>query len=268
MLISAAGLLAILAYLAATGLLAGLRLWRNADDAPRQRAGHALLGLAVLGHGLALLNSSFTATGLNVSLINAASLVACCISALLLLLLLWRPLASLAVVIMPLAALALGLDLALPTAEVLRQSVPPGLGIHIALAIIAYSLFAIAAVQALLLAVAERQLRQHHPIMHFLPPLPVMETVMFQLTLLAFGLLTLSLGLGALYIEDIHGQHLAHKIVFSLLAWTVFAVLVVGRWRYGWRGRHGVKYVAAGWALLALAYFGTKVVLELLLHRA
>lgn len=215
-----------------------------------------------------LQHSSFTANGLNVSVINAASLVAFCISALLLLLLLVRPLASLAVVIMPLAALALGLDLAVPTTQILNQAVPPGLGIHIALALIAYSLFAIATVQALLLAFAERQLRQHHPVMHFLPPLPTMETVMFQLTLLAFVLLTLSLALGALYIENIRGQHLAHKIVFSVLAWSVFAVLVLGRWRYGWRGRHGVKYVTVGFGLLALAYFGTKVVLELILHRS
>ena len=103
--------------------------------------------------------------------------------------------------------------------------------------------------------------------MNFLPPLPTMEAVMFQLTLIAFVLLTLSLVLGALSIENIRAQHLAHKIVFSVLAWAVFATLVVGRWRYGWRGRHGVKYVCAGLVLLALAYFGTKIVLELVLHR-
>lgn len=267
MLISAVGVLALTAYLTASVLLASARLWPTLGEVVRQRSGAALLGLAVVGHGLLLQHSSFTADGLNVSVINAASLVAFCISALLLVLLLFRPLASLAVVIMPLAALALGLDLAVPTTQILKQSVPPGLGIHIALALIAYSLFAIATVQALLLAFAERKLRQHHPVMHFLPPLPTMETVMFQLTLLAFVLLTLSLALGALYIEDIRGQHLAHKIVFSVLAWSVFAVLVVGRWRYGWRGRHGVKYVTVGFALLALAYFGTKVVLELILHR-
>lgn len=267
MLISTAGILALTAYLAGAALLAGTRVLPSLGETARLRWGTGLLGCAVAGHGLLLQHSSFIGGGLNVSVINAASLVACCVSVLMFLLLLIRPLASLAVVIMPLAALALGMDLAVPRTQILSQSLPLGLGVHIALALIAYSLFSIATVQALLLAFAERKLRQRHPIMHFLPPLPTMETVMFQLTLLAFVLLTLSLALGALYIEDIRGQHLAHKIVFSMLAWSVFAVLVVGRWRYGWRGRHGVKYVTVGFVLLALAYFGTKVVLELILQR-
>ena len=90
---------------------------------------------------------------------------------------------------------------------------------------------------------------------------------MFQLTAFAFGLLTASLIFGALFVQNIRSQHLSHKIVFSGLAWLVFATLVHGRWRWNWRGRHGVKYVVSGSILLALAFFGTKVVLELILRR-
>ncbi len=267
MLIYAAGVLAIIGYLGASALLAAPRPPDRPDAPVRRRLWSAVLFMALLAHSAVLAQLTFTPQGWNVSVFNAASLVAWCIALLLSLLLRRQPLASLAVVILPLAALALAVDLSVPSTYLVTETLAPGLRIHIALALIAYSLFAIAAVQAVFLAVAERQLRQHHPIMNFLPPLPTMEAVMFQLTLIAFVLLTLSLVLGALSIENIRAQHLAHKIVFSMLAWAVFATLVVGRWRYGWRGRHGVKYVCAGLVLLALAYFGTKIVLELVLHR-
>jgi ABC-type uncharacterized transport system permease subunit len=251
------GLVAIVAYLVAAYAFA------------RQYRGIALVSTAIacVAHAVFLYPHTMTHRGVNIGIVNAASIVAWCIGLTLLVLNLRRALASLAVVILPLAALALSLDMAFPKTHVLTQHLPFGMQMHIALALIAYSLFAIAAIQALLLAFATRQLRQHHPVLNFLPPLPSMEDVMFQLTALAFGLLTASLLLGSAYIEDIRGQHLAHKIVFSLLAWFVFATLVFGRWRWGWRGRRGVKFVIAGFALLALAFFGTKFVLELILHR-
>jgi ABC-type uncharacterized transport system permease subunit len=231
-----------------------------------------LAGAASVLHGGLLLLHAVALQGLSIGLFNAASIVAWCVGAVVLVLNLRRPLGSLAAVVLPLAALALGLDLVLPSTRVLPQQLPLGMQLHIALAIIAYSLFAIAAIQALLLAFATRQLRQHHPVLNFFPPLPTMESVMFQLTALAFALLTASLLMGSVYIEDIRGQqrkrqHLAHKIVFSALAWLVFAVLVLGRWRWNWRGRRGIKFVVTGFVLLALAFFGTKFVLELVLHR-
>ena len=252
MLMNALGALAILGYLAAAIVLIWPALAAHGHPAAHLRLAKTLLAGALAAHGVVLAHLNFTPQGFNASVVSAGSLVAGCSAGTLLVLWLRRPLESLAVVILPLAAFALGLDLVLPTTLVLAESLPPGLRIHIALAVAAYSLFAIAALQAIFI----------------LPPLPTMENVMFQLTLLAFVLLTLSLLLGALFIENIRAQHLAHKIVFSVLAWGVFATLVVGRWRYGWRGRHGVKFVSAGFVLLALAYFGTKVVLELILHRS
>jgi len=143
----------------------------------------------------------------------------------------------------------------------------PGIAMHVALSLVAYSLFAIATLQAAYLAFAERRLKQHAPVMEFLPPLPVMERLMFQLTAVAFVLLSIGLALGSAYIEDIRAQHLAHKISFSALAWTTFAVLLVGRHWRGWRGRRAVKYVITGFVLLAVGFFGSKVALELILQR-
>ncbi len=61
------------------------------------------------------------------------------------------------------------------------------------------------------------------------------------------------------------GQRLVHKTILSCLAWTVFAVLLFGRWQFGWRGRKAVHWTLGGFAILVLAYFGTKVVIEVLL---
>ena len=251
------GALALVAYFAAAVSFA----------TARRSLGLVATLAALLGHAVFLWPLIATAHGVNFGIVNAASIVGWCIASIVLALNWQRPLESLAAVILPITGLALGLDLWLPSPSLAEHHLPLGMYLHIALAIIAYSLFAIAATQALLLMFATRQLRHHHPVMTFLPPLPTMEAVMFQLTAFAFGLLCASLVLGFAFVEDIRAQHLAHKIVFSALAWLVFATLVFGRWRWNWRGRQGVKYVLSGFALLALAFFGTKFVLELILHR-
>ncbi|HSB96504.1 MAG TPA: cytochrome c biogenesis protein CcsA, partial [Spongiibacteraceae bacterium] len=58
-----------------------------------------------------------------------------------------------------------------------------------------------------------------------------------------------------------------HKTVFSLISWLIFAILLWGHHRLGWRGHTAVRWTLAGFSLLVLAYFGSKFVLELMLHR-
>lgn len=227
----------------------------------------ALLVAAAAAHGAVLYLTVFAGGGIDLGIFNTASLAGWCIGAALLLIIAWRPIDSLAVVIFPTIAVMVGVALMFPTSHLLPPGTALGIELHIVLSIIAYALFAIAAVQAIYLGIADYKLRHHRPSMDFLPPLPTMESVLFQLTGIAFVLLTVSLILGSMYIADIHAQHLAHKIVFSLLAWGVFATLIFGRWRFGWRGRRAIKFVIFGFTLLVLGFFGTKVVLELILHR-
>lgn len=227
----------------------------------------ALLLVAATAHGFVLYGTVLGGNGIDLGIFNAASFAGWCIGASLLCILLWRPIGSLAVVIFPIVALMLGLAMLFPTSRMLPPGTALGIQLHIVLSIIAYGLFAIAAVQAIYLGVAEYKLRHHRPSLDFMPPLPTMEQVLFQLTGYAFILLTISLLLGAMYIADIRAQHLAHKIVFSTLAWAVFATLIIGRWRLGWRGRRAIKFVIIGFMLLGLGFFGTKIVLELILNR-
>ena len=94
-----------------------------------------------------------------------------------------------------------------------------------------------------------------------------METLLFQLIALGFVLLTLALTSGFVYLENLFAQHLVHKTVLSIIAWVVFAVLLWGRYRHGWRGRKALRWTLGGFLILMLAYLGSKAVLELVLHR-
>ena len=94
-----------------------------------------------------------------------------------------------------------------------------------------------------------------------------MEQLLFQLSGLGFVLLTMALVSGALFIENLTAQHLIHKTVLSVCAWVVFGLLLWGRWQFGWRGRTAVRLTFAGSVVLLLAYFGSKLVLELILQR-
>jgi ABC-type uncharacterized transport system permease subunit len=87
--------------------------------------------------------------------------------------------------------------------------------------------------------------------------------------MLATGIvfLTVSLTSGFIFIENLFAQHLVHKTVLSILAWIIFTGLLIGRSRYGWRGQTAIQWTLIGFILLLLAYFGSKLVLELILHR-
>ena len=94
-----------------------------------------------------------------------------------------------------------------------------------------------------------------------------MESLLFQMIAIGFAMLSLALLSGVLFLEDIFAQHLVHKTVLSLTAWLVFSVLLWGRFQFGWRGRTAIRWTLSGFAVLLLAYFGSKFVLELVLMR-
>ncbi|MGR9089938.1 MAG: cytochrome C assembly family protein [Gammaproteobacteria bacterium] len=264
---SSTALAAIVLYLAAS-LRIALPSARRATASPHKRTqAIVLLIVAALTHALVLYATVGAAGGFDLGIFNAASVAGWVIGTAVLAIMFWRPVDSLALVIFPAVAVMLGLAVWFPHSRIMPAATPFGLKLHIVLSIIAYALFAIAAVQAIYLGVADYKLRNHKPILDFLPPLPTMEVTLFQLTGVAFAALTVSLALGVPYVGDVQAQHLVHKIVFSLLAWGIFAWLLVGRWRFGWRGPRAIKFVIAGFVLLALGFFGTKVVLELILHR-
>ena len=140
---------------------------------------------------------------------------------------------------------------------------------HILLSMAAAALLFAAAVTALLLVFLESRLRMRRlaDLPSVLPPLDALEKVMFRLIAAGFGFLTLALLTGFVFVTNLFTQNLVQKTVLSLIAWLVFGVLLVGRLRFGWRGRSAVRWTFCGFGILALAYFGVKFVLEYLFGR-
>ena len=94
-----------------------------------------------------------------------------------------------------------------------------------------------------------------------------MEQVLFMTIHAGVVLLTLSVFSGLLFVENVFAQHLVHKTVLSIVALFVLGVLLIGRWLMGWRGRKAIHWTLAGYGILVLAYFGSRVILEILLDR-
>ena len=157
------------------------------------------------------------------------------------------------------------------TGHTYAEATPPGweLTAHILLSMGAAALLFAAAVTALLLVFLDRRLRTRRiaRLPSVLPPLDALERVMFRLIGAGFVLLTLSLFTGFVFVTNLFTQHLIHKTVLSLIAWTIFGVLLIGRIRFGWRGRSALGWTLSGFGVLALAYFGAKFVLENVLGR-
>ena len=81
------------------------------------------------------------------------------------------------------------------------------------------------------------------------PPLQVLERLMFEFIWAAFILLTITIATGFYFIEDMFAQHLVHKTFFTIASWFVFAGLLLGRHIAGWRGQLAVKLTLSGFFL-------------------
>jgi ABC-type uncharacterized transport system permease subunit len=173
---------------------------------------------------------------------------------------------------LPLAAICVLLPALFPGQHELANAGSPVFRAHFLMAMLAYSLFTLAALHAILMAVAEQRLHRGRltPLFSGLPPLLTMEALLFRLIHIAFGLLTLTLGSGILFSETLFGKAMPfnHKTVFAIISWLIFATLLGGRHFRGWRGRTALRWTLAGFAALLLAYVGSRFVLEVILGRA
>ena len=258
---------AVFLYLLTTMVLA-MRLGGCGSSLCANRKIIFLPGLAaVLLHALVLYPELVTGEGFNLGFFNAASLTALLTVILLLLVSIRQPIESLGIPILPVTAATLGLAAMYPSQHPIT-STSWQLDVHILFSVLAYSMFVLAAVQAVLLAIQDNHLRNRQPggFIRALPPLQVMEKMLFQMIGTGFVLLTIALLTGIFFLEDIFAQHLVHKTILSIAGWIIFGVLLWGRWRFGWRGRTAIRWTLSGFALLALAYFGSKLVLELILN--
>ena len=259
----------LICYLVAAWLLASLRYGRTEPATTREAAPALATGSAgLLLHGALLAALIRTEAGPELSIANVFSLVGFGL-ALAGIVAATRPgLRGLGAFLLPVGALG---ALASGAGDFARSL--EGLGwemkAHITISVIAYTLLSVGALIALLVYVHDRALRRRSAAgwLSVLPPLVRTEQVLFSTIHAGVILLTLSVFSGLIFVDNVFAQHLVHKTVLSIIALVVFGVLLLGRWRLGWRGRKAIHWTLAGYGLLVLAYFGSRFVLEVLLQR-
>jgi len=259
----------ILLHLAAAALYAASAwaLWPGSSA--RETLQRVLPPVAIAVHALGIGIGVATPQGLDLSLPHALSLVA-----LFTVLVAWATgalatLPGVGAVVLPVAAAAALLPGVVESPHRFPYAGEMLATAHIAVALLAYGFFIVAAAQALVMTGLEKRLHRGLAEDTAAPPLLTLERALFRLIAIGFALLSLTLLSGILFTEQLFGRafQFTHKNVFAVASWLVFGALVVGRWRYGWRGRKALRWILAGTALLILGYLGSKFVLEVILKR-
>lgn len=225
--------------------------------------------VALSSHALLVWKIGFTGPGLDLGFFKIAALIFLVINVACITTLARRPLQNLLVALFPLSALSVLVSAFAPDTAPLIKHLSSGMILHISSSILAYAVLTLAAIQAAVLALQDNQLKQRHTrgIIQILPPLQVMESMLFELLWIGVALLTIAIVSGVVFIEDIFAQSLVHKTVLTLVAWLMFATLLWGHYKLGWRSKTAVRFTLVGFGLLMVGFFGSKFVLELILHR-
>ncbi|WP_025602217.1 cytochrome C assembly family protein [Burkholderia sp. WSM2230] len=250
-------------------------------------SGRALLFVALLAHGVLLHTTIFPQNAMVFGFAFALSAMFWLGAGIYWIESFFFPLDGLRLLVLPLACVASLLPLAFNGVRVLPYSAAPMFKLHFLIANIAYGLFAIAALHAVLMLLVERRLHamrggigERHVAaagngwlsswLDTLPPLLTLEKLLFRLIGAGFVLLTLTLVSGILFSEQLvdRALNLDHKTVFAILSWVMFGALLTARKISGWRGRAALRWVLASFVALLLAYVGSRFVFEVLLHRA
>lgn len=179
-------------------------------------------------------------------------------------------------VVLPIAAAVSVLPVFFPGSDFIAERPQPLFLPHLLVGTLAYGVLMLAAVHAGLMAAAERALhRAGDPVtpvgrwIERLPPLLVLERILFRFIAVGFVLLTLTAASGVLFSEQVFGRPMSldHKTIFTLVSWALFGVLLIGRKFRGWRGRTALRFTLAGFTVLLLGYVGSRFVLEVILQR-
>lgn len=226
-----------------------------------------LSSIALLSHALWLYQNIFLIDGQNLPILNVLSLVSFLMATL-----------SLSVskklntgVLLP---IVYGFNIInfiaiiyLPSHYITHLEHNPQVGSHIIFALLAYAIMAIASLFALMLAYVDHRLKKHkQPISAIpLPPLMTLEKSLFQFILMGFILLSCTLVTGFIFLDDMFAQEKAHKAILSIVAWLIYATLLWGHYKKGWRGRFVIYITIVASSLLTLAYFGSRFVREVIL---
>ncbi len=230
---------------------------------PSKSRTFAIGAAAVVLHGLTVALVLIVPGGVDLSLFSIASLTLFVLALGVLVASIRQPIENLFALVFPLAAICVGLSLIPLSAPTPRSAFGPGMLTHALASILAYFVLMVAACQSLALFMQESALRGNAPMrfIRVLPPLQTLETLLFQILWIGLVLLTFSIGSGFAFVEDMFAPHIASHTILAIASWVTFAILLLGRYAFGWRGKTAIRWTLAGFVFLALAYFVLEVVL-------
>ena len=229
-----------------------------------------ILSLGLLLHAGVLYNDMLTPIGVNYNVFNIMSFTSSLMLLLSILFSTYRPVLPLALIGIPVAATGLILGFVFSKHDLFIAQNSFGLDIHIILSLSSYAVLLMATIHAVLLWFQDRELKnkqKRRVWVNLLPSFQVMESLLFDMLIAGFALLTLALGFGFFTIDNFFGQHLAHKTAFSIISWFIYGSLLIGHYKFGWRGQKAIRFTITGFFLLAVGFIGSKFVLEMILSR-
>ena len=259
-------------------LVMAVHFWRSRWSGSAPDAGismrtweRSLIALAILLQGCALFFAIFDQGGMRFSFALALTSMCWLAAAAYWLENLRIRLEALQPLILGIAGISSGFPILFEKTHLLTHASNLGFRMHFIAAMLAYSLFALSALHAAFLNFAEKQLHRRHVSrgLNALPPILALEDLLFRMITAGFSLLTIALGSGIFFSDAIYGKPLSfdHKTLFALVSWAIFAALLFGRWRFGWRGKKAQRWLLTGFFALILAYIGSRFILETILQR-
>ncbi len=261
--------IAIAAYMAAAWRMTRLFTGDTAGQRPGDHYSLLIAGVALLAHVAYVMTIGNTNHGLNFGLSSMAVVVSAIIVLTFLLGCLGMEISRLGILVFPLASLCLVFSFLWGSPQTATEHTLwpiSAFSAHVLVAILAYSLLSIATIQSLLYVYQEKQFKNRAAptVLAALPPLQTMEQLLFRLLWIGFVLLTLTLLSGALFSQQIFGQafDFNHHTVLAVLGWLVFGILLLKRAKSGVRGPQATLWTVAGFVLIQLGYFGTKIINE------
>ena len=258
-------IVALIAYLLSLGLIIPSLLRKNSAY---RRLAIVSAVVALICHAIALQQRIFDVnTGQNLSLLNIGSIVSLIICSIMTFVASRNRGWFLLPIVYSFAMINLAFASFMPGEFITHLEASPELMVHIGLALFSYATLIIAALYALQLAWLDYLLKNKK--LSFsadMPPLMSIERKMFHITQIGVVLLTLTLCTGLLYMDNLFSKENVHKAVLSIMAWFVYIVLLWGHHHEGWRGRRGVWFSFAGAFLLTLAYFGSRLIQQVMVR--
>lgn len=235
-------------------------------DGPNRRLVAAFAAIAVICHAGALSQATFTIEGQNFSLTNVISMVNWIIAFSFTILMFRLKVIVVVPVVYIGAILSVALLWLVPPEYITHFEVNPAILIHVVLSLIAYSTLMIAALYAIQLYIIQNQLKSKKLIISpTMPPLMTVEKQLYLLVLVGFTLLSLSLVTGFIFLEDMFAEGKGHKAILSIVAWFCYIIMLTQQYLIGCKVRSAIAYTLSGASLLTLAYFGARIVKELIL---